>query len=391
MSRRIRLGRPVRKTYNSGAPASRHGRSQPNRRGERACTSISGIRWRPTAELTDKPLRVRALAQDFVVFRDGQGKAHCLSNTCTHRGGSLSGGKVVGDHVQCPYHGWQFNGAGQCKRIPSLGINASIPGPHPDRRLPGRRALRRRLCFPRRPAGGRAAADPGREGMGAAGLAHDAAALPDQGLLRALHRERHRPRATTSTCTTPTASAASAKRNTRSATCAWRTMRRRGAAASGTPSRRRRCRASSSSTARARARWRRAPGYFGTNHVWTYIHPAPNYLIHQYLYERPDRRGEHLPVPGLRAQFRPGGEERRLRHRAQPVRRQPGREDHREPAPGDDAGHQHQGIHGAVRQVHPDVPRVTEGVGEEGLAHRHGRSASQPRQGGLRHPEPGAP
>lgn len=87
--------------------------------------------WYPmatSAELADKPLRVRALTQDFVVFRDAEGKAHCLSNTCTHRGGSLAAGKVVGGNVQCPYHGWQFNGTGECKLIPSLGIKASIPG-----------------------------------------------------------------------------------------------------------------------------------------------------------------------------------------------------------------------------------------------------------------------
>jgi phenylpropionate dioxygenase-like ring-hydroxylating dioxygenase large terminal subunit len=87
--------------------------------------------WYPmatSAELMEKPLRVRALAQDFVVFRDAEGKARCLSNTCTHRGGSLSGGKVVDGNVQCPYHGWQFAGSGECRRIPSLGLKATIPG-----------------------------------------------------------------------------------------------------------------------------------------------------------------------------------------------------------------------------------------------------------------------
>jgi phenylpropionate dioxygenase-like ring-hydroxylating dioxygenase large terminal subunit len=88
--------------------------------------------WYPMAtseELgADAPLKVRALSQDFVVFRDSDGKAHCLSNTCTHRGGSLAGGKIKGDCVQCPYHGWQFNGAGECKKIPSLGPDASVPG-----------------------------------------------------------------------------------------------------------------------------------------------------------------------------------------------------------------------------------------------------------------------
>lgn len=87
--------------------------------------------WYPMAtsdELKDQPLKVRALGQDFVVFRDSQGRASCLSNTCTHRGGSLAGGKIRGDNVQCPYHGWQFDGSGSCRKIPSLGADAKIPG-----------------------------------------------------------------------------------------------------------------------------------------------------------------------------------------------------------------------------------------------------------------------
>jgi phenylpropionate dioxygenase-like ring-hydroxylating dioxygenase large terminal subunit len=65
-----------------------------------------------SAELTDQPLKVRAMGLDFVVFRDTQGKANCLANVCTHRGGNLAGGKIKGDCIQCPYHGWQFDGEG---------------------------------------------------------------------------------------------------------------------------------------------------------------------------------------------------------------------------------------------------------------------------------------
>jgi len=78
-------------------------------------------------ELTDTPIRRRMLGQDFVLFRDASGVARCLSNTCTHRGGSLSGGKIKGDCVECPYHGWQFDGDGRCHKIPSLGPNAKVP------------------------------------------------------------------------------------------------------------------------------------------------------------------------------------------------------------------------------------------------------------------------
>lgn len=77
--------------------------------------------------LGDQASRVRMLGQDFVLFRDSSGTARCLSNTCVHRGGSLGGGKLKGDCVQCPYHGWEFDGAGQCRKIPSLGAGAKIP------------------------------------------------------------------------------------------------------------------------------------------------------------------------------------------------------------------------------------------------------------------------
>jgi len=78
-------------------------------------------------KLTDKPLHVRMLGQDFVLFRDTSGKAHCLSNVCVHRGASLAHGKIKGDCVECPYHGWQYNGDGLCQRIPSMGPDAKIP------------------------------------------------------------------------------------------------------------------------------------------------------------------------------------------------------------------------------------------------------------------------
>jgi len=80
--------------------------------------------------LTTRPVKVRMLGQHFVLFRDAAGQAHCLSNVCLHRCGSLGDGWVSGDRVVCPYHGWEFNGSGQCERIPSLG-----PGQAP---LPGR-------------------------------------------------------------------------------------------------------------------------------------------------------------------------------------------------------------------------------------------------------------
>jgi phenylpropionate dioxygenase-like ring-hydroxylating dioxygenase large terminal subunit len=86
--------------------------------------------WYPAEEsknLTDNPLKVRMLGLDFVLWRDQEGRARCVHNTCTHRGGSLGDGKVVDDCIQCPYHGWKFRGDGECTRIPSLGPLDRIP------------------------------------------------------------------------------------------------------------------------------------------------------------------------------------------------------------------------------------------------------------------------
>ena len=82
----------------------------------------------PAKDVTaSKPLKVRMLGQNFSLFRDSQGVARCVADICIHRCASLSGGKVKGDSVECPYHGWQFNGEGQCTRIPSLGVHGKIP------------------------------------------------------------------------------------------------------------------------------------------------------------------------------------------------------------------------------------------------------------------------
>lgn len=89
--------------------------------------------WYPVARSEEvngeTPIRVRILGVHFVAFRDAAGQAHVLSDTCIHRGGALGNGRVRGDCVECPYHGWQFAGDGHCRVIPSLGN-----GQHPPAR-----------------------------------------------------------------------------------------------------------------------------------------------------------------------------------------------------------------------------------------------------------------
>ncbi|GAA5525480.1 carnitine monooxygenase oxygenase subunit [Microbulbifer aestuariivivens] len=79
-------------------------------------------------EVKDKPVRVKLLGQNFVLFRDKTGKVNCLSDVCIHRGGSLSKGWTTErDCVACPYHGWEFDAEGKVKFIPSRGEGAPVP------------------------------------------------------------------------------------------------------------------------------------------------------------------------------------------------------------------------------------------------------------------------
>ena len=71
--------------------------------------------------------RIYYFEQEMVVFRTRSGKARVLSAYCSHLGAHLAeGGRVVGETVRCPFHGWQYDGASgkcveiqYCKRVPN--------------------------------------------------------------------------------------------------------------------------------------------------------------------------------------------------------------------------------------------------------------------------------
>lgn len=78
--------------------------------------------WYPVlkaSKLKKKPVRVVVNDVALVVFRTSAGLG-CLRDMCPHRAASFSGGAVVADTVQCPYHGWQFDRQGHCAHIPLL-------------------------------------------------------------------------------------------------------------------------------------------------------------------------------------------------------------------------------------------------------------------------------
>lgn len=66
----------------------------------------------------------RRLNMDLVLFRAESGEISCVVDQCTHRGAALSKGKLVGDCIQCPFHGLQFDAQGKCRLIPANGISS---------------------------------------------------------------------------------------------------------------------------------------------------------------------------------------------------------------------------------------------------------------------------
>ena len=78
--------------------------------------------WWPvwlTEELGDRPVEIRHLGEDFVLFRDGGGQVGLLGLHCPHRGASLGLGRVEADGLRCCYHGWKFARDGRCLEMPA--------------------------------------------------------------------------------------------------------------------------------------------------------------------------------------------------------------------------------------------------------------------------------
>jgi phenylpropionate dioxygenase-like ring-hydroxylating dioxygenase large terminal subunit len=87
------------------------------------------VYWHPIAaseDITEQPTRFQLLDDDLVAFRDEQGVA-VFRDLCIHRGAALSLGWIRDGKITCPYHGWQYDRAGACVRIPSRPAGTAIP------------------------------------------------------------------------------------------------------------------------------------------------------------------------------------------------------------------------------------------------------------------------
>ena len=64
---------------------------------------------------------------DLLLYRSADGRCHAITAYCPHMGNYIPNGLAPGkslatllenDELRCPFHGWRFNGDGQCTRIP---------------------------------------------------------------------------------------------------------------------------------------------------------------------------------------------------------------------------------------------------------------------------------
>lgn len=92
----------------------------------------AGLRnfWQPVYQAEKltaaEPVGIKRLGEDLVLWRDGEGKPRCFVDVCPHRGAKLSLGRVLEGTLNCWYHSFQFDAAGQCLSVPTDGGNSKL-------------------------------------------------------------------------------------------------------------------------------------------------------------------------------------------------------------------------------------------------------------------------
>lgn len=94
---------------------------------------------RPISDLADGPKPFTLMGENLVLWLKGDGEPAALRDRCCHRTARLSKGFVDGDHIVCGYHGWTYDAAGACVRIPqcpgdAIPAGACVPAFHCQQR-----------------------------------------------------------------------------------------------------------------------------------------------------------------------------------------------------------------------------------------------------------------
>ena len=74
------------------------------------------------------PLRVKALGEELVAFRDSNGRVGLIEPYCAHRGANLFFGRNEECGIRCVYHGWKYDVDGKCVDMPNVPRDAAMRG-----------------------------------------------------------------------------------------------------------------------------------------------------------------------------------------------------------------------------------------------------------------------
>jgi phenylpropionate dioxygenase-like ring-hydroxylating dioxygenase large terminal subunit len=72
-----------------------------------------------SAQIDDQLQSIKILGDNLLFYRNSKDEVVALEDACPHRKLPLSMGKLVGDAVQCGYHGLTFDAAGKCINAPT--------------------------------------------------------------------------------------------------------------------------------------------------------------------------------------------------------------------------------------------------------------------------------
>jgi len=70
---------------------------------------------------------ITRMGEKLVVWRNSLGVVSVMTDKCPHRGVALSIGKLRGDCLQCPFHGFEYDTSGLCTLVPANGKESRPP------------------------------------------------------------------------------------------------------------------------------------------------------------------------------------------------------------------------------------------------------------------------
>lgn len=78
--------------------------------------------WHPVYRVKDlnpgRAVPIQLMSEWFTLYRGDSGTPYLVDFNCAHRGTQLSTGWVQGESIRCRYHGWRYDGSGQCVEQP---------------------------------------------------------------------------------------------------------------------------------------------------------------------------------------------------------------------------------------------------------------------------------